>query len=115
MPSSITEGVLFCLPKLVEPQEALVNSSGLVYICITKTIYMKRQSISFTKPNDEWLRVQIENNGYFSKRDVINDLIRQARKQQTQNSWINSRLTKSEMSGSTELTKEEILQESKSL
>ena len=76
---------------------------------------MTRQSISFTKPNDEWLRMQVDSNEYFSKSEVVNDLIRQARQQQQQNNWIYSKLTKSEASGFTELTKEEILQESKVL
>jgi len=40
---------------------------------------MKRQSISFTKSNYDWLKKQIA-----SKSELINDLIRQARKQQVQ-------------------------------
>jgi antitoxin ParD1/3/4 len=43
---------------------------------------MARQSISFTKPNDEWLKAQLVNQEYSSKSELINDLIRQARKQQ---------------------------------
>jgi antitoxin ParD1/3/4 len=76
---------------------------------------MTRQSISFTRPNDEWLRMQVDSNEYFSKSEVVNDLIRQARQQQQKNNWINTKLKKSEASGFTELTKEEILQESKLL
>jgi len=76
---------------------------------------MVRQSISFTKPNDEWLKNQVENNEYSSKSEVVNDLIRQARKQQAQTDWIKAKLEKAENSGFTSDSKEEILSQSKSL
>ncbi|HOB85079.1 MAG TPA: type II toxin-antitoxin system ParD family antitoxin [Bacteroidales bacterium] len=75
---------------------------------------MSRQSISFTKPNDEWLRAQIDSREYSSKSELINDLIRQARKQQAQIDWIRAKLDKSERSGFTDKTKEQILIQSKS-
>ena len=76
---------------------------------------MTRQSISFTKPNDEWLKAQLDNQEYSSKSELINDLIRQARKQQAQIDWIRTKLDKSEKSGFTDSTKEQILNQSKSL
>lgn len=76
---------------------------------------MARQSISFTKPNDEWLKAQLENQEYSSKSELINDLIRQARKQQAQIDWIRAKLDKSEKSGFTDNTKKQILRQSKSL
>jgi antitoxin ParD1/3/4 len=76
---------------------------------------MTRQSISFTKPNDEWLKAQVDNQEYSSKSELINDLIRQARKQQVQIDWIRAKLDKSEKSGFTDNTKEQILKQSKSL
>ena len=76
---------------------------------------MARQSISFTKPNDEWLKVQVENDEYSSKSELVNDLIRQARKQQVQIDWIREKLDKSESSGFTDDTKDQILNQSKSL
>jgi len=76
---------------------------------------MSRQSISFTKPNDEWLKAQVDNEEYSSKSELINDLIRQAREQQVQIDWIRARLDKSESSGFTDDTKEQILKQSKSL
>jgi antitoxin ParD1/3/4 len=63
---------------------------------------MARQSISFTKPNEEWLKVQVKNEEYTSKSELINDLIRQARKQQVQVDFIRAKLDKSERSGFTE-------------
>jgi len=76
---------------------------------------MTRQSISFTEPNDDWLKAQIENKEYSSKSELVNDLIRQARKQQAQIDWISSKLDKAEKSGFTSDSKEQILAQSKSL
>jgi antitoxin ParD1/3/4 len=76
---------------------------------------MARQSISFTKPNEEWLKEQVDNEEYTSKSELINDLIRQARKQQVEVDFIRAKLDKSESSGFTDDTKEQILKQSKSL
>ena len=76
---------------------------------------MARQSISFTKPNDEWLKTQVDKKEYSSKSELVNDLIRQARKQQVEINWIRAKLEKAENSGFTNLSKEQILAESKSL
>lgn len=76
---------------------------------------MARQSISFTKPNDEWLKAQVDSQEYASKSELVNDLIRQARKQQAQVDWIRTKLEKAENSGFTTDSKDEILAQSKSL
>lgn len=76
---------------------------------------MARQSISITDPNDEWLKSQIESKEYSSKSELVNDLIRQARKQQAQIDWIKAKLDKAEKSGFTNDSKEQILQKSKDL
>ena len=76
---------------------------------------MARQSISFTKPNNDWLDAQVNNEEYTSKSELINDLIRQARHQQVQVDFIRAKLEKSERSGFTDDTKEQILKQSKSL
>ncbi|MDR6301812.1 ribbon-helix-helix domain-containing protein [Mesonia maritima] len=76
---------------------------------------MGRQSISFTEPNDNWLKSQVDNKEYASKSELVNDLIRQARKQQIQIDWIKSRLDKAENSGFTSDSKSQILAQSKSL
>lgn len=76
---------------------------------------MARQSISFTTPNDEWLKTQVDNKEYSSKSELVNDLIRQARKQQVEINWIRAKLEKAENSGFTTETRNEILAQSKSL
>jgi len=70
---------------------------------------MKRQSISFTEPNDLWLKEMVQSKEYSSKSELVNDLIRQARNQQTQIDWIQAKLIKAEKSGFSKLSKEEIL------
>ena len=76
---------------------------------------MTRQSISLTQPNDEWLKTQVESKEYSSKSELVNDLVRQARKQQRQIDWISSKLESAENSGFTNDSKEQILLKSKSL
>ena len=76
---------------------------------------MARQSISFTKPNDEWLKAQVDNDEYSSKSELVNDLIRQARKQQAQIDWIRAKLDRAEKSGFTDSSQEEIRQQAKNL
>lgn len=76
---------------------------------------MTRQTVSLTKPNDKWLKAQVENREYSSKSELINDLIRQARKQQAQIDWVRAKLDKTEKSGFTNDTKAEILAQSKAL
>jgi antitoxin ParD1/3/4 len=76
---------------------------------------MARQSISFTSPNDEWLKTQVENKEYTTKSELVNDLIRQARKQHIQIDWIRAKIEHAENSGFTNDSKEQILKQSKAL
>ena len=76
---------------------------------------MTRQSISFTDPNDEWLKEQVNNKEYASKSELVNDLIRQARQQQQQIDFVRMKLEQAEKSGFTDDSKNQILAESKSL
>lgn len=70
---------------------------------------MPRQSISFTPPNDEWLRAQVESEEFTSKSDVVNDLIRKAREIE----MIRARLIQAENSQFTSQGRAEILAEAK--
>lgn len=74
---------------------------------------MARQSISFTKPNDQWLKAQVDSEEYSSKSELVNDLIRRAREKQKQVDWIRAKLIKAEQSGFTNMSPEEILAQSK--
>jgi antitoxin ParD1/3/4 len=72
---------------------------------------MGRQSITLTEPNDQWLRNQVEIKEYASKSELVNDLIRQARKQQQQVDFLRAKLAAGEQSG---FTKQKILASAKS-
>jgi len=74
---------------------------------------MGRQSISFTEPNDNWLKSQVGNNEYATKSELVNDLVRQARGQQIKVDWIAAKLEKAEKGGFTNQNKAEILAEFK--
>lgn len=89
----------------------------VIGVNLHQTSDMSRQSISFTEPNDEWLKAQVDSKEYSSKSELVNDLIRQARKQQQQKQidWISAKLGKAEESGFTNASKSEILAQSKSV
>ncbi|MGB5275807.1 MAG: type II toxin-antitoxin system ParD family antitoxin [Gammaproteobacteria bacterium] len=70
---------------------------------------MSRQSISFTPPNDAWLKAQVDSQEYSSKSDVVNDLIRKAREIEA----IRARLIQAEQSGFINQSGAEILAEIK--
>ncbi|QSE97199.1 ribbon-helix-helix domain-containing protein [Fulvivirga lutea] len=74
---------------------------------------MARQSISFTEPNDEWLKAQVSSKEYSSKSELVNDLIRQARQQQQHIDLVRLKLEKAEKSGFTTDNKDQILADSK--
>ncbi len=72
---------------------------------------MSRQSISFTDPNTEWLRLKVDVEGeYKSNSEVVNDLIRKARaKEQAELAEIRAALIYGEQSGISDRTPDEII------
>lgn len=70
-----------------------------------------RQSISFTEPDDKWIKVQVESQEYSSKGELVNDLVRQARSQQQEINSIRMKLEKVKVSGFTIDSKREILRQ----
>jgi antitoxin ParD1/3/4 len=103
-----------CFPWMQSCDNFCSSDAILMYICIINNIAMARQSISLTKPNDEWLKAQVDLQEYTSKSELVNDLIRQARQQQAQIDWLKSKLEKAENSGFTADSKEDIRNQSKS-
>jgi len=74
---------------------------------------MARQSITINKPNDDWLKSEVEKEEYASKSELINELVRQARERQAKRDEIRMKLEQGEKSGFTHRSAEEILAESK--
>jgi antitoxin ParD1/3/4 len=72
---------------------------------------MPRQSITLSKQNDSWLCEHVEKVGeYANKSELVNDLIRRARRAET----INQKLVRAEQSGFTEQSSAQMLAEFKS-
>ncbi|WP_263081060.1 type II toxin-antitoxin system ParD family antitoxin [Endozoicomonas sp. Mp262] len=69
---------------------------------------MARQSISLTEPNEEWLKEQVDSKEYTSKSEVVNDLIRQARRRSEAVKQLQAELIAGENSGICDLTPDEI-------
>ena len=69
---------------------------------------MPRQSITLTKPNDEWLLLQASNGEYSNKSDVINNLIRQARQDSDHLAWVRAALIEGEASKTSPIDPEKI-------
>lgn len=78
---------------------------------------MPRQSISLTRPNDDWLKSQVDSEEYASKSEVVNDLIRRARENQKEIAYIRAKLERAEqdmtVNGPSTLTPEQMLKEFK--
>lgn len=69
---------------------------------------MPRQSITFTPPNDDWLKAQVDSQEYSNKSDVVNDLIRKARQQYQEIEAIRAKLIRAEQRGFSDRTPEQI-------
>lgn len=71
---------------------------------------MPRQSITLTEKNDEWLKLQIKSAGdYANKSELINDLVRRARRAE----YINQKFDRAEKSGFVYQSPDEMLVEFK--
>nr|WP_136250313.1 type II toxin-antitoxin system ParD family antitoxin [Ningiella ruwaisensis] len=74
---------------------------------------MSRQSITLSSPNDEWLKAQVSSQEFSSKSEVINDLIRKARKEQEELELLRAKLAKAEKSGFSSRSPDEVRREAK--
>lgn len=71
---------------------------------------MPRQSITLTEKNDAWLKSHVEDTReYTNKSELVNDLIRRARRAEE----INQKLVSAERSGFIEQSPEDMLKEFK--
>jgi antitoxin ParD1/3/4 len=60
---------------------------------------MGHRSISFTEPNNDWLKSKVTSNEFESKSGLVNDLIRQVRGQQQKIDWLATKLDWTKKSG----------------
>ena len=69
---------------------------------------MPRQSVTLTTPNDDWLLEQASSGEFQNKSDVINSLIRDARKDCERLDWVRAALIEGEASKTRIIAPEEI-------
>lgn len=69
---------------------------------------MPRQSITLSASNDSWLKQQADGEEFQNKSEVINNLIRDARKDNDRLDWVRAALIEGENSGTSTRTPEEI-------
>lgn len=72
--------------------------------------YMPRQSITLSPSNDSWLKQKADGDEFQSKSEVINSLIRDARKGNERVEWVRAALIEGEKSGTSKRTPEDIRQ-----
>lgn len=70
---------------------------------------MTRASISISPPNDEWIQAQIESEEFSSRSEVVNDLIRKARKENDEIQAIRAALIEGENSGTSTKSPNDII------
>lgn len=70
---------------------------------------MTRASISISRPNDEWIQAQIESEEFSSRSEVINSLIRKARKESDEIQAIRAALIEGENSGTSTKSPDDII------
>jgi antitoxin ParD1/3/4 len=74
---------------------------------------MARQSITFSKQNDEWLKNQVTEEKFNSINEAVNYLIKQARGREDYNKFVQMKIDRGIKSGFSTKTKEELLVEIK--
>ena len=79
------------------------------YIGVCPIFERSDKAYPYPEPNDEWLKAQVASAEYSSKSEVINDLIRQARRRQLEIEHIRSELIKAEQSGFIDEQPEDLL------
>ena len=70
---------------------------------------MTRASISISRPNDEWIQAQIESEEFSSRSEVINSLIRKARKESDEIQAIRAALIEGENSRTSTKSPDDII------
>ena len=71
---------------------------------------MSRQSISFTGPNSEWLKLKVDVEGeYKSTSEIVTDLIRKARTREAEIEALRAALAEGEASGIGDRTPDDIM------
>ncbi len=74
---------------------------------------MPRQTITLTDPNHQWLQARVDSGEFKTQTDAVNDAVRRAREIENGMEEIRAKLIRAEQLGFTDMTPDEILEQSK--
>ena len=74
---------------------------------------MPRQTITLTEPNHKWLQARVDSGEFKTQTDAVNDALRRAREIESGVEEIRAKLIRAEQRGFTDMTADQILEQSK--
>ncbi len=74
---------------------------------------MPRQTITLSDPNHAWLQARVDSGEFKTQTEAVNDALRRAREIETGVEQIRAKLIRAEQRGFTDLTPDQILEQSK--
>ncbi|MGB0697440.1 MAG: ribbon-helix-helix domain-containing protein [Rhodospirillaceae bacterium] len=74
---------------------------------------MPRQTITLTEPNHQWLQARVDSGEFKTQTEAVNDALRRVREIENGVESIRAKLIRAEQRGFTDMTPEEILEQSK--
>ncbi len=74
---------------------------------------MPRQTITLSGPNHAWLQARVDSGEFKTQTEAVNDALRRTREIETGVEQIRAKLIRAEQRGFTDLTPDQILEQSK--
>ncbi|ABV95808.2 hypothetical antitoxin (plasmid) [Dinoroseobacter shibae DFL 12 = DSM 16493] len=74
---------------------------------------MPRQTITISEPNHAWLQARVDSGEFKTQTEAVNDALRRAREIENGVEEIRARLIRAEQRGFTDMTPDQILEQSK--
>lgn len=74
---------------------------------------MPRQTVTISEPNHAWLQARVDSGEFKTQTEAVNDALRRAREIENGVEEIRAKLIKAEQRGFTDLTPNQILEQSK--
>ncbi len=74
---------------------------------------MPRQTITLTEPNHQWLQARVDSGEFKTQTEAVNDAVRRAREIESGVEAIRAKLIRAEQRGFTDMTPDQILEQSK--
>lgn len=74
---------------------------------------MPRQTITLSDPNHAWLQARVDSGEFSTHTEAVNDALRRAREMESGLEEIRAKLISAELSGFTDMSSRQILEQSK--